>query len=389
MTNQKFSILFSIHLPLLVLLYFFPTYYTTSAIKNIKYFLLFLAILYVYPNIKKLKKNPIVWGSVVYLYYSFFISYYWNTSYAYWGNFFSFLLLFFFLLFVQCDLVSDIKTTILELYCVFLFFNLWDLFFFLKYPNGVSISSEGAAYYLFGNKNNHTFQLLSLLFLSFWHSQFLEKHKKTFLLVSSTLPLLIAILLNSSTTLTVIVIVYCFIVLYCLGFSFHLSAKLILLFSFIWNYILIFSKQEEWYSEIGSIYSKSATFSKRTLIWDKCFEEILDYPIFGHGNLNPEERIMILGGFNSHNQYLDSTFIGGIILLTILLCSLFVLANSIDRFRANQRCKTVLCIIYLGILTEMSFEQIAESHLFWFFIFLMYSFTSLDNSIPLQKNEDQ
>jgi O-antigen ligase len=123
-------------------------------------------------------------------------------------------------------------------------------------------------------------------------------------------------------------------------------------------------------------------FAARLVMWESAKELILLKPVTGYGIKSSKDKLMekykeknfelgVQEGYNSHNQFLETTLMGGVIALALLLAMLGYIS-----FRAIADRKMLLLLLLFHFLcvsmVEATFEVQQELIFFMFFIFLFH-----------------
>lgn len=362
------------------LFYFFPTVYASSVTNTIKYFFLLACIYRIVKDKQYITGNNLfIILPLLYQFTIFFISWYRQLPYANIDNFIAILLLGIYLLYIKISLVRDKVDTVNALHFTFLVLIIWDLMTIIIYPNGISgANSIHGSQFLFGNKNNHTIHLLIYLLVSFWKSSNSDRYQKIRILLSCCLTWIVALLLNSATTIVCVFIAVAGMLLKSFNiFTFDLKAKLVFIGGIVLNFIIILGNAI-FLSPVVAWLGKNMTFTNRSIIWDQTIPYIMQKPILGWGHVDTNTTYSMFGYINTHNQFLDSWFYGGILALGILLFTLIRLSQSIDKMESSKDI-TIISFLLISLLIKMLFEQIASAHIAWFLFMLFFEFSLLSH----------
>lgn len=372
----------------LTLFYFFPGVYANSYTNYVKYALLVIGIFQIIKHNKLIPGcNGFIVLSLIYHFIIYFISLYRGLAYANFANFVAILLLGIYLFYIKLLLLYDKRGTIDALFFVFSLLILWDLLIILIYPNGIhGISTPYGSQFLFGNKNNHTIHILIFLFVSYWKASYTERFRKTIIILSCGLSLVVVFLLSSSTTIVSIGIA----VVGVLWQSFvirkiEIKAKIVLISGIVLNFLVILGKAT-FLSPIVEAFGKTMTFTNRSIIWDQTIPYIIQKPILGWGHVDTNTVYGLFGYINTHNQFLDTCFLGGVIAFSSLIVILILLAQNIDKMVSPFEIST-LSLLFLALLVKMLFEQVASSHIAWLFMFLLYEYSLFSRAINSNKSQ--
>ena len=373
---------------MLTLFYFFPGIYANSYTNYVKYTLLVLGVFQIIKHNKLIPGcNGFIVLSLIYHFVIYFISLYRELAYANFANLIAILLLGIYLLYIKLLLLYDKRGTIDALFFVFLLLIIWDLLIILVYPNGIyGANTLYESQFLFGNKNNHTIHILIFLFVSYWKASYTDRYRKTLLILSCGLSLVVVFLLSSSTTIVSIVIA----IVGVLWQSFlvrkiEIKAKIVLISGIVLNFLIILGKAT-FLSPFVEAFGKTMTFTNRSVIWDQTIPYIIQKPILGWGHVDTNTVYGMFGYINTHNQFLDTCFYGGVIAFSVLIFILILLAQNIDKMVSPLEIST-LSLVFFALLVKMLFEQIASSHIAWFFMLLLYEYSILSRDTNSYKSQ--
>lgn len=135
---------------------------------------------------------------------------------------------------------------------------------------------------------------------------------------------------------------------------------------------------------ISAFFKGNSTFSERTIIWSMVVPLILSKPIFGSGYIQGQNSAMILGKGNytsAHNQFLNSAWQGGFVMLGILISIFLCVSSSIQRI-SEKKDQLVISLFVITVLIEGMFESALTRNDMWIVLLLC-------NIYSLLKSEEQ
>lgn len=366
----------------LFLFYFFPNAYVNGFTNYLKYFFLFIAIIYLFKHSFKCSVNlcsPIIITAISYYSYVYGISYYEGLEYASYGNFISIFLLLIIMLYSMDLIKYKTYDFINMLYYLFFAYIFIDIFTILLFPNGLpGIYSDYGEQFLFGNKNNHTIQILMFLLLSVWKYQCENRKSIIQLVMALIMTLFLIIMLNSSTTFVSVLFAVFGIILYIHRITWlFVSAKKLLAANLVLNFLIVNGYTAFLTPIVVDMLGKDLTFTTRSEIWEKVIPLIFLKPFFGWGNFNNDESTFFLGHINTHNQLLECLFVGGIVLFAIFCYSLTLLSVKIDQMDSVNK-KIIGVTFLVAFFIKITFEQVASAHISWFFLLLLYEYCNIE-----------
>lgn len=382
----KYSTVFS---SLMLFLFFFPISYATRTTVLLKYIAICIAGII---TIAKGRQHyftaccKFYYLCICYFIYILIISAANHLEYANLENVFSVIIFAVALVFFVTSLRRDEESFINAVHFVFAVYIIWDLMTLVMFPDGIpGKESIYGAQFLFGNKNNHTMQLLVYLFSAVWKCKFDRKWDKLTLILSVSISFATIILLGSSTTTVSIGIAIIGVILFWVGVDKASINSGIVVAGGLGMTILILLGQATFLAPIVNRFGKDMTFTTRTDIWVKAIPKIAEKPILGWGNIAGDEATELLGSINTHNQLLDSMLSGGLVLLTILLMVLFMIAKSANRIY-DKNMKSTVNFFLIALLIKMMFEQIASASIAWFFFMLLYEYSMVQNRTYIRRS---
>ena len=249
--------------------------------------------------------------------------------------------------------------------------------------------------WLLGIKNNRILWLFSLVILSCIAALRNSQGKKA--LDSRTLFLgfvsVMCVVLVQSSTSTVVLVVFLAALFFAPALK-HFSgmvnsATAVAVSAGTWFVVVILSNTDFLGPFLQTAFGKDTTFSGRSEIWTQAQQFILQSPVFGYGFESTVDKVIKYGNVsfvNAHNQLLEVSYDGGILLLTVFLAILGLVAVSLYRNRGSVAGVVgSLAFFLLGI--EMLQEVLIENPIFWFIILLLYYMPHLGVE-PFPSRED-
>ena len=283
------------------------------------------------------------------------------------------------------------RSTINILFYFITFVVLLDFVILLLYPNGwyftENVYNEWTTTYvpqwLLGNKNNHTLWYILAIYLSCIRCIGENKKRHWFISLFLMIVSLVAMLLLKSTTSIVVVFIVG------IGVFFWIYRKksfkwipniYILLVCYLVLLILILCGITYFLSPIvEGIFGKDLTFTSRTIIWGRVFEQIQISPLFGSGQFSDEYTSSILESLafvNAHNQYLQILWQTGIIGLLIYVLFIFNITSGIKR-ETNNNLKFLKLVIFFALLLKFIFEVEISLNCWMVFLLLAQRFNAM------------
>lgn len=378
-------------------LFFFPDYYKTSFIQQIRIVVIAIGLLYnLYMFFTKsltFRKEvysfagPMILLFIVFFSYLLIASYANKTNYADFSKIEGILINLFFLVSVSISLKIKTKQTVVALFLAFLILVSWDLITIILFPNGLysveySYLDVNTNHWLFGNKNNHTEIFLLLMIFAYWNTMVSDYRIKDLLcFVSLALCLFASLLLKSSTTIVSIAIAFVFYI-----FSIFYSRKnsnkrrlpyllgTVVLVCIILSHLMVLTGLSNSLSFFTSLFEKDITFSGRTRIWARAIPLIGERILFGYGYIDNAESYALLNSINSHSTLIGCLIYGGILLTIIFYSSLLCVFLGIGK---NE--KKIQLFAY-GVLCAFIFktllEQICTFGTSWFVLVFVFELSN-------------
>lgn len=276
--------------------------------------------------------------------------------------------------------------------CSFLFVIL-DILSIYLYPNGLqnSISTDTNIYieeqksWLLGIKNNRIYWYLLSLMPLYIKAYYNQKIFKVIMLIYIGISLITLYKIGADTSFVVMLIASLSIIFN--NFSIKLSKQKIQKLFYlilILSSILVTSGLAFLLTDIGELFGKDATLSGRTYIWAMVINDLLNSPIIGRGYISGQEAITLMGNYafvNAHNQWLQTFWQGGIVLLFIFISFFITIVNHLCKC-LDGRLRTTFFVFIVSLLIEMSMEVIFSNYSCWTIMFMIY----YAKSFSLDKN---
>lgn len=231
---------------------------------------------------------------------------------------------------------------------------------FLDFISILIIPNE--AYYMrvFGSKNNHIYYLIPFMFF-YLSCRGLDKrisNLNVFLPIICSL--IIAVLLQSTTTLFSLILVLLGTVVYFLINNKKqtrlsiINVRIVYFVSIAISVLFVISDEVAALNMVIAYFEKEDTFGRIT-IWQNALEFIKESPWFGSG-IEPEELMHDKFNFvfsQCHNKYLDVLYMGGFFGLFFFIAAIFCTFKRVKRpSKLLVFLSLVLCAYTVEFLTE-------------------------------------
>lgn len=134
--------------------------------------------------------------------------------------------------------------------------------------------------------------------------------------------------------------------------------------------IVFFRVQNIFSFFIVDILGKDLTFTGRTRDWDNAIAIIPKKIFLGHGNMDQQTELRILGDVFTHNAFLEQLFRGGIIYVVFFVLIIYLVSQNVN-IRRNACVNSAICIVsgfWVLALTEVIFDSL----MFFCAIILLY-----------------
>lgn len=217
-----------------------------------------------------------------------------------------------------------------------------NLFFMLRYPNGMYIStnSQYTANWLLGYKSSFQYFLLPGVCFSLLNGHYRKQRVRMLFLLSACI--LESILAMNAMLIVGLAVLLVILIsrLYQRTSLFNMTIYFLIVIAA--NILTIFFSTLLTSSALGSsvllFFGKNATLSARaTNIWPKVLADISRNWFAGYGILPNSERISRFGGIyaaiHAHNQLLEFLFIGGILLLAVFVLYLLLINKRLMKHK--------------------------------------------------------
>lgn len=290
--------------------------------------------------------------------------------------------------YLKKDFYKGLKVTgyVINLYVLI------DILTVILFPEGIytvetvwnewGFTSYGARWIL-GTKNTHVIWYLLAITLAYLKYSYDKKlFSKLFLYILLMFCEISCVILESSTSAVVIIFVTVGILLAASHKWSNLSIMNVHIISVIYFVVvlLILAGETQLLAPIvKQVLGKDLTFSNRTYAWTQSIAQIIQKPILGWGIISSDEAREILGSMayvNAHNQWLQTLWEGGIVLLGVLIVSIMTITNNINRVK-NKNVKAVMIIALFSCLISMIFEVQLLSSVCWLLFLYIYHAASI------------
>lgn len=283
---------------------------------------------------------------------------------------------------------NDCKRTLRLFYYLLMAYCMVDVAGVLLYPDGLyqnirvwnPWSSSEVSQWLFGNKNNHVRYFAPLMILSAWDYKEVSLSKlsvlKPIVCIAASVGTTAVLDSNTSLVVTVLIAVGCVIYMVRgLNAGFFKSVPLLFIVYFAVEFCILLGLSVFLEPIVSGVFGKDLTFSSRATIWENVMRYIAQKPLIGWGYNNEETVSHMLGHqayVNAHNQFLNTAFQGGAILAALLVIGSVLLIRKIHRCKRGD-VKILVAFFFLALFVEMTFEQMLDSSVCWFALFVGYA----------------
>lgn len=239
----------------------------------------------------------------------------------------------------------------------------------MMFPEGIYTDDRGwKQNYFLGFKNLHIYFFLPC-FLSVSILEYLKNQKKFYILLLLGI-IIVSCLINKSTTSLVVILILSVNVLFFAKYKLPkwLNPNIVFGLAFIFSVVMItmtISGSFSQYSEqlTDTFDKESDTIGVRGLIWTESLIYMLKHPLLGNGCL-----ILDMGWSwdvpQMHNNFLDMAVIGGIVLLFIFFCKVFLLSRRMRNIDSNEIFNFVL--FYLIAFSIEFLTEGRRNNYLWF-----------------------
>lgn len=271
------------------------------------------------------------------------------------------------------------------LYYIIFVYVLIDFLSVVLFPSGLykttiewnQWSSSEFSQWVFGNKNNHIFWFLALLILAYIRYFLLKtKKRKNMLIFITFISIITPLILRSSTSLMVALIAASGIYLsdFKMRIKVRIEPYMVLLVYAAAAILIIFGSVSFLAPIIKGLFGKDLTFSNRTAAWAVVLLLISKKPVFGWGDMSNADAASMLGSkafVNSHNQWLETLWQGGIVFFII---TLFLILAAVSNLRKCIKIDFANTLIFImaAYFIEMIFEVGLGNIVAWCPLLLCY-----------------
>lgn len=250
-----------------------------------------------------------------------------------------------------------------SVYAILLTMNLITMYL---YPHGMYNMDQWEiyhrSYWLFGHQNTtvtYALPALCLALLKMYDGDKKRKHDlpSYYLIIVS----IISIIISRSITSIIGLVVFLFIL-----WMMHrnlwekvLNAKWAIIGGSILCVLIVFFQVQFYFSSaIENLLQRSATFTSRTLIWDRTLAAIYENWMWGIGYKVNTVLQQTIHGSSAHNEYLYSVLQGGVVLLALFLGTFYCAARALDKIRDSSSSKMFIALIF-----SLFVQFLAETHM--------------------------
>lgn len=231
------------------------------------------------------------------------------------------------------------------------------------FPEGIIKSGDWGItpYWLLGYDNQHmTTYIAAIVFASI--DLYLRKGKiiNLYIVVTYIAYLVVSIRLWTVTSFVDLIVFGFFFFGYYLFKRFRnvFNIKMFTIVIFLTTFLIIYLSQAGTSGSllgqfIETVLQKDIGFNSRNWIWANTLNEIVKYPIFGHGYETQATMLSVLKASHPHNEWLNMLYEGGIVHFGFYLALLFYSARELIRNKKSP-VSYVLTIYMLAIMiTQM------------------------------------
>lgn len=276
-----------------------------------------------------------------------------------------------FVLYLDLVLKNNPKEVFRSMLNILTFYVTVNFVITLVMPGGLYATDYFENNYLLGYDNQNINFMLPTLILVLLKNE-CDKPCRGQVVFTFTVVLATAIRIWSGMTLVVVVVTALFAIVIINGkgilakkvFSGSIFNFLNLLILNIGAFVgLVFFQVQNYFAFfIEDVLHKSLTLTGRTVIWERTIDLIAKQPLFGYGKEAYEFRAVKHGffpdnpaGLHCHNRFLETMYMGGIVLTAIYGIILFYAAFCLQKIKHTKTAKILafgLFIYMVGMLTE-------------------------------------
>lgn len=179
----------------------------------------------------------------------------------------------------------------------------------------ILLSFDNSDTWVLGNKNNLIYSILPYLFVIVARKNSTIKD-----LLGTTIPVLMGVItilcVKSTTSLFAVLMIFVFYIAYTTFLKSYVKA-----FNPFWIFlgsaalsivIIVLATDATYLMYVIRYFDKEDTFG-RFDVWAKAIEGLISHPLFGSGLAYQDDILLTLGFSQSHNKYLDSLYVSGIV----------------------------------------------------------------------------
>ena len=245
----------------------------------------------------------------------------------------------------------------------------------LIWSDGIYIDDRGwKANWFLGYRNRFIYYFLPAIFLC-GISQYIIKGKMGMMFYFLLIIIVASSFMVQSTTTMISMV---FVGVMVLLFENRNLPKIITIWnefivSFVISILFVFFSYQKYFSDyIIRFLGKDATFSNRTMIWERAVADFFKKPVFGNGFVSYDNLFIGWTVGQMHNMFMDILVTGGIVLMVVFIILVLITHRSVNKcnIAAIRNIATVTFMGY-GILfiTEARRDV---TLLFVFFIICSY-----------------
>lgn len=234
----------------------------------------------------------------------------------------------------------DRKYIVNALFAVMLIMVAIDVFTLVAYPNGMYFenivynewSKDQLRGWFLGKSNNHLYWYILLIATAFIKQEYGTK-RFTVLFLSAVSLLAMARLESANSIISALLIFLIILFIKPLS-SMRINGRVVFIVLLIINLMFVFGHADAFSYLIENLIGKDVTFTNRKQLWDVALRLFKDKPFIGYGLTSDSVIAEIAGSaayVNMHNQWLQTLFDGGILLMipfVVIMSSPFRMLRS-------------------------------------------------------------
>ncbi len=241
-------------------------------------------------------------------------------------------------------------------------------------PKGLYIDDRGwTDNWILGYRNLHLYYFLPYIAIC-GINEYLKNGKigKRFYLMSGLI-VFSAFMCKSTTALLAMTVLFVLIVLFeHRKLPRFFSVRNICIVSLVISILFVFFSFQNYFSDfIENVLGKSATFSNRTIIWEKASSEFLKNPIWGYGRISYKGLFAGTEIGHMHNMFLDILIQGGIILMSIFALIIISVSQKIEACKIAPM-KNICMFVFSGYAVLFISEARRDTTMLFLYLSVCY-----------------